>query len=105
MGRLSGFRYREIVRKLKACGFEFDCQAAGMVTAREDDIQAVVRNRVRGYRSGAHGGYLNCHVEDPSYKYPGGGLISECRGRGSRTSLRLCPCRAERCYGNGDSNR
>ena len=29
MGRLAGFRYREIVRKLKACGFEFDRQAAG----------------------------------------------------------------------------
>src|SRR5438552_2863814 len=29
MGRLAGFRYREVVRKLKACGFEFDRQAAG----------------------------------------------------------------------------
>jgi predicted RNA binding protein YcfA (HicA-like mRNA interferase family) len=29
MGRLSGFRYKEIVRKLKAHGFEFDRQAAG----------------------------------------------------------------------------
>ena len=29
MGRLSVFRYREIVRRLKACGFEFDRQAAG----------------------------------------------------------------------------
>ncbi|MGH9609543.1 MAG: type II toxin-antitoxin system HicA family toxin [Bryobacteraceae bacterium] len=29
MGRLAGFRYREIVRKLKACGFEFDRQASG----------------------------------------------------------------------------
>ena len=29
MGRLAGFRYREIVRKLKACGFELDRQAAG----------------------------------------------------------------------------
>jgi predicted RNA binding protein YcfA (HicA-like mRNA interferase family) len=29
MGRLAGFRYREIVRKLKACGFHFDRQAAG----------------------------------------------------------------------------
>jgi predicted RNA binding protein YcfA (HicA-like mRNA interferase family) len=29
MGRLAGFRYKEIVRKLKACGFEFDRQAAG----------------------------------------------------------------------------
>ena len=29
MGRLAGFRYREIVRKLKLLGFEFDRQAAG----------------------------------------------------------------------------
>ncbi|MGA3025772.1 MAG: type II toxin-antitoxin system HicA family toxin [Bryobacteraceae bacterium] len=29
MGRLAGFRYREIIRKLKARGFEFDRQAAG----------------------------------------------------------------------------
>jgi predicted RNA binding protein YcfA (HicA-like mRNA interferase family) len=29
MGRLAGFRYREVVRKLKANGFEFDRQAAG----------------------------------------------------------------------------
>lgn len=29
MGRLAGFRYREIVRRLKALGFQFDRQAAG----------------------------------------------------------------------------
>ena len=29
MGRLAGFRYREIVRKLKVHGFYFDRQAAG----------------------------------------------------------------------------
>lgn len=29
MGRLGGFRYRDIVRRLKALGFEFDRQAAG----------------------------------------------------------------------------
>jgi predicted RNA binding protein YcfA (HicA-like mRNA interferase family) len=29
MGRLSGFRYREIVKRLKAFGFKFDRQAAG----------------------------------------------------------------------------
>ena len=29
MGRLAGFRYKDIVRKLKARGFEFDRQAAG----------------------------------------------------------------------------
>ena len=29
MGRLAGFRYKDIVRKLKARGFEFDRHAAG----------------------------------------------------------------------------
>jgi hypothetical protein len=29
MGRLSGFRYREIIKKLKVCGFSFYRQAAG----------------------------------------------------------------------------
>jgi predicted RNA binding protein YcfA (HicA-like mRNA interferase family) len=29
MGRLAGFRYREIVKRLKQWGFEFDRQAAG----------------------------------------------------------------------------
>jgi predicted RNA binding protein YcfA (HicA-like mRNA interferase family) len=29
MGRLSGFKYREIVKRLKRLGFEFDRQAAG----------------------------------------------------------------------------
>ena len=29
MGRLAGFRYRDVVRRLKRLGFEFDRQAAG----------------------------------------------------------------------------
>jgi predicted RNA binding protein YcfA (HicA-like mRNA interferase family) len=29
MGRLAGFRYRDIARRLKALGFHFDRQAAG----------------------------------------------------------------------------
>ena len=29
MGRLSGFKYRQIIRKLKKLGFGFDRQAAG----------------------------------------------------------------------------
>ncbi|MFO1433308.1 MAG: type II toxin-antitoxin system HicA family toxin [Candidatus Competibacteraceae bacterium] len=29
MGRLAGFRYRDIVQRLKRLGFEFDRQAAG----------------------------------------------------------------------------
>jgi len=29
MGRLAGFRYRQIIKRLKAFGFAFDRQAAG----------------------------------------------------------------------------
>ncbi len=29
MGRLSGFRYRDVVRRLRSFGFRFDRQAAG----------------------------------------------------------------------------
>jgi predicted RNA binding protein YcfA (HicA-like mRNA interferase family) len=29
VGRLSGFRYRDLARKLRAWGFQFDRQAAG----------------------------------------------------------------------------
>jgi len=29
MGRLAGFRYRQVVKRLKALGFAFDRQAAG----------------------------------------------------------------------------
>ena len=29
MGRLAGFKYREIIRTIKTLGFEFDRQAAG----------------------------------------------------------------------------
>jgi predicted RNA binding protein YcfA (HicA-like mRNA interferase family) len=29
VGRLAGFRYREIIKRLKALGFEFDRQARG----------------------------------------------------------------------------
>ena len=29
MGRLAGFRYRQITRKLRRLGFEFDRQARG----------------------------------------------------------------------------
>ncbi len=29
MGRLAGFKYRQIIKKLKKRGFEFDRQAAG----------------------------------------------------------------------------
>lgn len=49
---------------------------AGMENSREDDVWALVPNRVSGYRLDSHGRHLNCRLEDPSYKYPGGGLLS-----------------------------
>lgn len=49
---------------------------AGMENSREDDVWAVVPNRARGYRLDSDGQHLNCHLEDPSYKYPGGGLLA-----------------------------
>ena len=47
MGRLAGFRYRQIIRKLKRLGFEFDRQAAGSHEIwfnRETDCYTTVPN-------------------------------------------------------------
>ena len=56
MGRLAGFRYREIVRRLRANGFGFDRQAAGSheiwfneehQAARNDDTD--LGTRIKAY--------------------------------------------------------
>lgn len=47
MGRLSGFKYREIVKRLKRSGFEFDRQAAGSHEIwynNESDLYTTVPN-------------------------------------------------------------
>jgi CubicO group peptidase (beta-lactamase class C family) len=49
---------------------------SGMNHSRDDDIWQVVPNRVRGYRNGEDGLHLNCRLEDPSYKIPGGGMLA-----------------------------
>ncbi len=47
MGRLSGFKYRQIIKKLKKLGFEFDRQAAGsheIWYSPEDDLYTTIPN-------------------------------------------------------------
>ena len=47
MGRLAGFKYRQIIKKLKALGFEFDRQAAGsheIWYSKEKDLYTTVVN-------------------------------------------------------------
>jgi predicted RNA binding protein YcfA (HicA-like mRNA interferase family) len=39
MGRLAGFRYRDIVKRLKALGFEFHRQAAGSHEIWHEDVK------------------------------------------------------------------
>jgi len=40
MGRLAGFSYAEVIRKLKNLGFEFDRQAKGSHEKRKDSERA-----------------------------------------------------------------
>lgn len=46
MGRLGGFRYREIVKRLKAFGFEFHRQAAGSHEESPTDVNQGFRQTV-----------------------------------------------------------
>ena len=55
MGRLSGFKYREVVRKLRTLGFSFDRHAAGSheiwrhdVTGRKVTIPHHARDMAEG---------------------------------------------------------
>ena len=43
MGRLSGFRYREITKKLRSFGFVFDRQAAGSGDMPEGTLRAILK--------------------------------------------------------------
>jgi len=59
MGRLAGFRYTKIVRKLKSCGFEFDRQAAGRHEIwfnRETNKYTRIPNHPGGMPEGGHSG-------------------------------------------------
>ena len=48
----------------------------GMSHSRPDDLQAIVRNRSRGYAKTDTGSLRNAAFMDPSYKIPGGGWLS-----------------------------
>jgi predicted RNA binding protein YcfA (HicA-like mRNA interferase family) len=43
MGQLDGFRYREIVQRLKQFGFQFDRQAAGSHEIWYNPIQTAIQ--------------------------------------------------------------
>jgi serine beta-lactamase-like protein LACTB, mitochondrial len=69
MERASGEPFRDYMHK-------HVFKPAAMGSTRDDDVSALVPNRVRGYRIGPDGRHLNCHLEDPSYKVPGGGMLA-----------------------------
>ena len=55
MGRLSGFRHREVVRRLKVFGYEFDRQGRGsheMYVRRSDQRQVPLVNHAKDYKEG-----------------------------------------------------
>jgi predicted RNA binding protein YcfA (HicA-like mRNA interferase family) len=43
MGRLSGFRYREITKKLRSFGFVFDRQATGSGDMPKGTLRAILK--------------------------------------------------------------
>lgn len=71
----SGMPYRDYLR-------EHVLAPAGMTSTRPDDIAAIVPHRARGYSPLVYGRFdgkwKNAILMDPSYKIPGGGLLSTC---------------------------
>jgi CubicO group peptidase (beta-lactamase class C family) len=51
-------------------------QPAGMDSARDDDVFAIVPHRARGYWRRADGTLLNAPLTDTSNRLPGGGLVA-----------------------------
>lgn len=51
-------------------------EPAGMTTAREDSVLAIVPRRSRGYQRNAAGVLLNAPLSDTSNRLPGGGLLA-----------------------------
>jgi serine beta-lactamase-like protein LACTB len=49
---------------------------AGMETARDDDVLAIVPGRARGYQKGQGGALINASLSDTSNRTPAGGLIA-----------------------------
>lgn len=51
-------------------------QPAGMESARDDDVLAIVPHRARGYQRRADGTLLNAPLTDTSNRVPGAGLVA-----------------------------
>jgi CubicO group peptidase (beta-lactamase class C family) len=51
-------------------------QPAGMETARDDDVFAIVPHRARGYHRRGDGSLANAPLADTSNRTPGGGLVA-----------------------------
>lgn len=65
----SGMDYEEYLKR-------FVWEPAGMFATQFDVPSRVVQNRGRGYMRGESGRFVHPPPEDPSYKYAGGGIIS-----------------------------
>lgn len=65
----SGMDYEEYLKR-------FVWEPAGMFATQFDVPWRVVQNRGRGYVRGESGRFVHAPPEDPSYKYAGGGIIS-----------------------------
>lgn len=52
-------------------------QPAGMESARDDDVLAIVPHRASGYQKRADGTVLNAPLSDTSNRLPGGGLLAD----------------------------
>ena len=65
----SGMAYEEYLKR-------FVWEPAGMMATQFDVPSRVVQNRGHGYVRGESGRFIHPPPEDPSYKYAGGGIIS-----------------------------
>ena len=65
----SGMDYEEYLKR-------YVWEPAGMFATQFDVPSRVVRNRGHGYVRGESGRFIHPPPEDPSYKYAGGGIIS-----------------------------
>ena len=65
----SGMDYEEYLKR-------FVWEPAGMMATQFDIPSRVVQNRGHGYVRGESGRFIHPEPEDPSYKYAGGGIIS-----------------------------
>jgi CubicO group peptidase (beta-lactamase class C family) len=60
------------IEQLRGSVFE----PAGMESARDDDVLAIIRHRAEGYQRRPGGALLNAPLSDTSNRLPGGGLVA-----------------------------